>query len=129
MKLRLKSGTVIEVMPYPKHRRGLNGAEFAADLKRWMSLTLVERRAVMERMKRYRRGWVYTHARTWAAANLTLPTLPCEGVTVVSYSEAEEDALRAYWDGWMEQSEKIWSLRWQWPTLPIAQRADALVLA
>ena len=130
MKLRLRDGMVITVMPYPKRKRPRQDDEFEPHLKRWIHLTIEERQALMARMKTHRRShWARQAYLPWAGANLRLPTLPCEGVTVISYSESEEDALRAYWEGWLEESEKIWDLRWKWPTLSRAQRTDALVLA
>lgn len=118
---------VITIMPFPKRKRRDRNDEFEASLARWIFLTVDERRALLKRMQTYRYPhWARREYLPWAAANLGLPTLPCEGVTRLPHSPAEEEALRAYWEGWADNSEKVWNLRWKWPTLTKAERADAL---
>jgi hypothetical protein len=126
MKLRLKTGIVITIMPVPKRKRRYKNDEFEADLDRWIYLTVDERRALLNRMRTYRdTHWARREYFPWAAANFRLPTLPCEGVQMLPHSPAEEAAFR----GWSEQSEKIWAIEKKWPLLTIAERAEALVLA
>lgn len=130
MRLKLQNGLVVTLTPFPKRRRPNKSDPLEGSLSRWMYLTADERRALMEKMKACRRGsWARSRYLPWAGANLKLWTLPCEAVTVLSDSPEEDDALRAYWDGWMEQSERVWNLRWKWPALSSSERAGALILA
>lgn len=130
MKLQMEDGTVTTVMPVPKPNPPLPGDEFVAPLSRWIYLTRPERDALIERMRtRPSADFARSHYLPWAAANFCLPTLPRAGVTLLPHSPEEEAALRAYWDGWAEQSDAVWRMAGTWPTLSAAQRAEALGLA
>lgn len=129
MKLRMKDGMVVSIMPPPRRKRERKNDEFVQALERWIYLTKDERGEVIKRLTGHRfRSWKW-EAMIWAMANRGLPTLPCEGVTLISETRDEEDARRAYWEGWSDNSERVWKLRREWPTLTGAERLEALSLA
>ena len=56
MKLRLRNGMVITLMPYPKRKRPRKDDEFEPYLKRWMHLTVEEREGAG---RKGRRPWCW----------------------------------------------------------------------
>ncbi len=130
MKLKLQNGRVVQIMPLPKQKGRPGKDSFAADMARWMYMTEPERQALMARLKRCRKtSFARREYYPWALANSGDARLPCEEVTVIPQSEVEEDAIRAYWDGWMEQCEKVCDLERRWPLLSRAERENAITLA
>ncbi len=130
MKLRMPNGEVVTIMGVPRPRQPISDDEFAAHLERWIYLKVRKRKALLARMRTYPdEHWAKREYFPWALANLTIPTLPAEGVTLLPHSREEEDALNAYWEGWIQQCQLVWALHWKWPSLTRSERVEATALA
>ncbi len=128
---RHKDGMVVTIMAPPRNPPpGKDNARFARTLERWMYLKPRSRRAAIKRMKALPQShWAKREGWPWALANEKVPTLPCETITLLPHSREEEDALTAYWDGYLDACDRLAGLERNWAHLTRAERDAAIDLA
>lgn len=126
----MPDGSLLRLMPAPKRAPDAPKDTFDRALARWIYLKIPTRKRWIKRMRAMPEShWAHSDFFPWAAANLLIPVLPCEGVTLLPVNEEEEDAVRAHWAGWLDAMDRLTAMVNQWPVLSRAERESALEFA
>lgn len=126
----MADGRLLRLMPVPKRPATDPKDRFDRALARWVYLKVPTRKRWIKRMRAMPEShWAHSDFFPWAAANLLIPVLPCEGVMLLPVNEAEEDAIRAHWAGWIDSMDRLTAMVEQWPVLSRAERDAALEFA